>query len=79
MKKHQMATTFLLILASVWSAGCGSTRVVFIGSEKRNEIMRVGKGVKGKVYFFKGGEWTLSKNAIEYPEGAYISFLADED
>lgn len=41
--------------------------------------MRVAPGVKGKVYFWKGGEWTLSKNEITYPEGAYISFLADEE
>ena len=41
--------------------------------------MRVAPGVKGKVYLWKDGAWTLSKNKIEYPEGAYISFLDDEE
>ena len=75
----RMATKFLLIFASVCLAGCGSTRAVFIGSEKRNEILRGAPGVKGKVYLWKGGEWILSKNEILYPEGAYISFLDDEE
>ena len=75
----RMVTKFLLILGSVCLASCGSTRAVFIGSEKRNEIMRVAPGVKGKVYLWKGGEWILSKNEILYPEGAFISFLDDEE
>lgn len=41
--------------------------------------MRVAPGVRGKVYFWTDGAWVLSKNKIDYPEGAYISFLDDEE
>ena len=56
-------------------SGCGNTRVVFVGSEKSNELFRVGKNVKGKAYFWNGKDWTLSKNEITYPEGAFVGFL----
>ena len=38
------------------------------------DLVRVGKGVKGKVYFWDGEAWTLSSNKVELPEGAFVGF-----
>ena len=72
-----MLRLFLLIFASVFMIACGSTRVVFVGSEKTNDLIRVGPDVKGKAYVWDGSEWILSKNKIEFPEGAFVGFLDD--
>jgi len=70
-----MLQTSLLIFVSVLLIGCGSTRVVFVNSQEKNDLIRVGPGVKGKAYVWDGTDWLLSKNKIEYPEGAFIGFL----
>jgi hypothetical protein len=70
---------FLLILGSVSVIGCGSTRAVFVGSTARNDLIRVAPNVKARAYIWDGSEWILSKNKIEYPEGAYVGFLDDEE
>ena len=57
--------------------GCGNTRVVFVGSEAKNELIRVAPNVKAKAYFWNGEDWVLSKNKITYPEGAFVGFLDD--
>lgn len=67
----------LVISASVFLTGCGSTRVVFVGSERTNDLIRVGPDVKGKAYVWDGKDWILSKNKIEYPEGAFVGFADD--
>ena len=64
---------------SVLLTGCGNTRVVFVGSEAKNELIRVAPNVKGKAYFWNGEDWVLSKNKITYPEGAFVGFLDDEE
>jgi len=33
--------------------------------------------VKGRAYVWDGTDWLLSKNKIEYPEGAFIGFLSE--
>ena len=83
MKSKQMTLprilmTCLLISGNVSMAGCGSTRVQFINSQEKNDIFRVGPGVKGKAYAWDGQAWVLSKNKIEYPEGAYVGFLQED-
>ena len=70
-----MLQTSLLIFVSVLLIGCGSTRVVFVNSQEKNDLIRGGPGVKGKAYVWDGTDWLLSKNKIEYPEGAFIGFL----
>ena len=67
----------LVISASVFLTGCGSTRVVFVRSERTNDLIRVGPDVKGKAYVWDGKDWILSKNKIEYPEGAFVGFADD--
>ena len=74
---QKMLTRFLLMFASVSMIGCGSTRVVFVGSERTNELFRVGPKVEGRAYVWNGDDWILSKNKIEYPEGAFVGFLGD--
>ena len=70
-----MLQTSLLIFVSVLLIGCGSTRVVFVNSQEKNDLIRVGPGVKGKADVWDGTDWLLSKNKIEYPEGAFIGIL----
>lgn len=33
------------------------------------EIVRIGPGVRGRVYVWDGTAWELSRNAVEIPEG----------
>jgi hypothetical protein len=72
-----MLRLFLVISASAFLTACGSTRVVFVGSERTNDLIRVGPDVKGKAYVWDGKDWILSKNKIEYPEGAFVGFADD--
>lgn len=69
----------LLIFVSVFAIGCGSTRAVFVGSTARNDLIRVAPNVKAKAYIWNGEDWTLSKNKILYPEGAFVGFLDEEE
>ena len=73
--RQTMGLTFLLTCVSVLLIGCGSTRVVFVNSQDKNDLIRVGPGVEGKAYVWDGTDWILSKNKIEYPEGAFVGFL----
>lgn len=70
---------FLLTFASVLMSACGSTRVVFVNSQEKNDVFRVGPKVEGRAYVFDGADWILSKNKIEYPEGAFVGFLDGEE
>ena len=72
-----MLRLFLVISASAFLTACGSTRVVFVGSERTNDLIRVGPDVKGKAYVWDGKDWILSKNKIDYPEGAFVGFADD--
>ncbi len=47
--------------------GC-ATRTVVIDS--RTDIVRLGPGVRGKVYVYRDGRWELS-GRVELPEGWY--------
>ena len=72
-----MLRLFLVTSAIAFLTACGSTRVVFVGSERTNDLIRVGPDVKGKAYVWDGKDWILSKNKIEYPEGAFVGFADD--
>jgi len=66
-----MPTVILLCLTAL-ALGCASgcaARTVFVPDESP---MRLGPNAKARVYHRVGGEWTLSSNAIELPEGWYI-------
>lgn len=56
------------MLAIASASGCGS-RTVFVPDESP---MRVGPRSSILVYHRIGGEWTLSNNRIEIPEGWYL-------
>jgi hypothetical protein len=56
-----------VVLAIAFSGGCSRTVLVSEASP-----VRVGPDVKGKVYALVGGEWTLSPNRVELPEGWYL-------
>lgn len=55
-----------LVLA--FQSGCAS-RTVFVPEESP---MRVGPDSRLRVYHRVAGEWTLSDNRIEIPEGWYL-------
>jgi len=67
----------ILILVSLFLAGCGSTRVVFVDTQ--SNLVRIGPDVSGRVYVKKDGEWVLSKNKVEIPEGWYAGGIPTED
>ena len=65
--------TLLLISAAAFIMGCGSTKVVFVDTQ--SQMVRIGPNVTGKVYVLKNGEWVLSKNNMQLPEGWYAGAL----
>jgi len=68
----------ILILISLLLMGCGSTRVVFVDTQ--SNLVRIGPNFPaGKVYILKDGEWILSKNKVELPEGWYAGGLPTDD
>ena len=62
-----------MISALAWATSCGSTRVVFI--QESSDVVRLGPDVRGRVYFFKDGQWVLSKNKVALPEGGFAGQL----
>lgn len=60
--------TYSVALALAFASGCGPRTVLVPESSP----IRVGPGVSGRVYVLEAGEWTLSANEVEIPEGTYI-------
>jgi len=58
----------LSALAIALLSGCAS-RTIFVPEESP---MRVGPRAELRVYHRVNGEWTLSQNRIEIPEGWYL-------
>lgn len=56
-------------LALASASGCGGSRAVFIPDQSP---IRTGPGIKGRVWMLIDGQWTLSSNSIEIPEGMYV-------
>ena len=65
----QLLKISAVLTLSVFFLGCGSTRVVFVDTHAN--MVRLGKDVTGHVYVLKNGEWVLSKNKVNLPEGWY--------
>lgn len=70
-------TYLILTLISLFSLGCGSTKVVFVDTQ--TNLVRIGPDVSGRVYVLKNGEWILSKNKVKLPEGWYAGGVPPED
>jgi len=67
---------FFAALVLAFLAGCN--RAVFI---PESSPIRMGPSVKGKVYLLLDGQWTLTDNQVQIPEGWYCvppSFVQDE-
>tara|TARA_B100000676_G_C17819093_1_gene701637 strand:- start:559 stop:753 length:195 start_codon:yes stop_codon:yes gene_type:complete len=64
-----------MLLTSV--VGCGSTRVVFVDTQA--DLVRIGPNVTGRIYTMVNGQWVLSKNKVELPEGWYAGGIPKED
>ena len=60
--------TYSVALALAFASGCGPRTVLVPESSP----IRVGPGVSGRVYVREAGEWTLSANEVEIPEGTFI-------
>ena len=68
-----------LFLAALCLSGCANgRRVVIIDPSKKDEVLRTGPNIKGRVYFWNGDSWELSRGRVEIPEGLYIHKLTDE-
>lgn len=55
-------------VALAFASGCGS-RAVFIPDQSP---VRLGPAIRGRVWMLVDGQWALSANSIELPEGMYI-------
>jgi len=65
-------------LAVAYGAGCAASRTVFI---PESSPIRMGPAVHARVYTLIDGQWTLSENRVEIPEGWYCvppSYVAEE-
>ena len=60
--------TYSVALALAFASGCGPRTILVPESSP----IRVGPGVVGRVYVREAGEWTLSANEVEIPEGTFI-------
>lgn len=60
--------TLSLVQASVFLTACGPRTVLV----RESSPIRIGPDVKGHVYIRENGEWTLSANRVEIPEGYYL-------
>jgi hypothetical protein len=60
--------TYSVALALGFASGCGPRTILVPESSP----IRVGPGVVGRVYVREAGEWTLSANEVEIPEGTFI-------
>ena len=75
MTKLLKMLTAIMLLTSV--VGCGSTRVVFVDTQ--SDLVRIGPNVTGRIYTMVNGQWVLSKNKVELPEGWYAGGIPKED
>lgn len=55
-------------LATVFASACGPRTILV----RESSPIRIGPDVKGHVYVRENGEWTLSANRVEIPEGYYL-------
>lgn len=55
------------LLGVMYGSGCG--RVVLVSEAAP---VRTGPNVTGKIYTMIDGEWTLSPNDVDIPEGFYV-------
>lgn len=63
----KMIVIGLLVVALGFVSGCSRTVLVQSGSP-----VRIGPATQGRVYTLIEGEWVLSQNTVELPEGWYL-------
>lgn len=66
MRVMWIAVAFAALVAG-FASGCARTVLVQEGSP-----IRVGPGIRGRIYHLEDGQWRLSDNAVELPEGWFI-------
>lgn len=50
-------------------AGCATVRTVTVDSSE--DVVRLGPDVRGHVYFYRNGQWQMTGDKIDLPEGWY--------
>ena len=67
--KQRLLPLFLASYVTLGSSGCltSGKKVVFIPTS--DTLVRIGPSVTGRVYYWTGEEWELSKNRVTLPEG----------
>lgn len=66
--RYLLIATLICFVALALGSASGCSRAVFIPEASP---IRVGPDCKTKVYLLINGEWTLSDNKVEIPEGWY--------
>ncbi len=66
MRKAILVSSVALAVAS--ASACGPRTILVSESAP----VRIGPGIKGRVYVREGGAWVLSANEVEIPEGTYV-------
>ena len=67
----------LMACVSSLNIGCDSTRTVFVNPTD-HDLVRLGPGIRGRVYFWTGTEWQLSDQEVLLPEGWYAGYVSPE-
>lgn len=69
---------FFAVLVLGFASGCGNNRTVFVPEDSP---MRLGPNSSARVWVRVNGQWELSANRINIPEGWYIvpSSYVDEE
>jgi hypothetical protein len=80
MRKHLQ--TFALAGIAIFATACvTSPDVVFVDSGPGGDLVRLGRDVKGHVFYKDAttGNWTRSANRVHLPAGWYAGALPKED
>lgn len=64
---RKLLTVFASVGLLTFASGCATRTVVIDAS---HDVVRIGPGVKGKVYVWRDGAWTLT-GKVTLPEGWY--------
>lgn len=66
---RRLLLTMILCLGLLSLSGCVTRQAVFV---EPGTIIRTGPDVSGRVYVQINGEWILTDNKVDIPEGLYI-------
>ena len=60
---------------AIFGISCATNPDVVFVSTDGGDLVRLGRDVRGHVYFWKGGSWVRSENKVLLPAGWYAGGL----